>query len=170
MAAMTPVRISPLPPFAMPGLPVIFTAMRPSGWAISVRQPLRTSVTLWRLANSRARGSRLAWTCFVLMPVRRAISPGWGVRTMVRPDPSIRSGWLARMFRASASMTMGRSVFWMRQDKGFGFHAHTGADGDNGGAGEEFFEVLRVEVGGINFAGGTFGEGQRHQLGRDCGD
>ena len=35
--AVMPVRISPLPPFAMPSLPVVFTANRPSGAAITVR-------------------------------------------------------------------------------------------------------------------------------------
>ena len=41
-----PVRMSPEPPFARPGLPVVLTAMEPSGWAMRVRQPLRTRVRL----------------------------------------------------------------------------------------------------------------------------
>ena len=45
MAATIPVKISPLPPLAIPGLPVVLMAMRPSGSAIRVRHPFSTRVT-----------------------------------------------------------------------------------------------------------------------------
>ena len=46
--------MSPLPPLAIPGLPVVLMAMRPSGWAMSVRHPFSTRVTACRVAKSRA--------------------------------------------------------------------------------------------------------------------
>lgn len=52
--AMRPVSRSPLPPLPMPGLPVVLTATRPSGCAMSVRAPLSTSVTPMRVAKLRA--------------------------------------------------------------------------------------------------------------------
>ena len=52
--ATMPVRMSPMPPVAMPGLPLWFTHTRPSGSAVSVRCPLRTSTSLCCCANLRA--------------------------------------------------------------------------------------------------------------------
>jgi len=48
------------PPLAMPGLPVVFTASRPSGWAITVRAPFSTRVTPNCAAKPRATSSRRA--------------------------------------------------------------------------------------------------------------
>ena len=52
--ATMPVRISPVPPVAMPGLPVVFTQASPSGCATSVRWPLSTTIHSCSRANLRA--------------------------------------------------------------------------------------------------------------------
>src|SRR5688500_15629927 len=53
-APIMPVRRSPVPPVAMPALPVRFTNDRPSGPAMTVRCPFRTTWTRRAAANSRA--------------------------------------------------------------------------------------------------------------------
>ena len=132
--ATTPVRTSPLPPLAMPGLPEVLTAMRPSGWATRVRAPLSTRMTPWRAAKPRAMPRRSSWTSAVVRPARRAISPGCGVRTTVRPPgarPSRasvarRSGCIARMLSASASRTAGMVVACRQSDARTGRLRHSG--------------------------------------------
>src|SRR5512146_427846 len=65
-----------------------------------------------RSANVRAVSSRFAWISAVFNPVRRAISPGCGVSTSGRPLASFasRTGFAARMFNPSASITTGISM------------------------------------------------------------
>ena len=96
----------------MPGLPVVFTAMLPSGCAISVRQPFSTSVTPCSAAKLRASPTRSASTCFTVMPASRAISPGCGVSTIARLPPLVAAFssdvFPASAFSASASITIGR--------------------------------------------------------------
>src|ERR1039458_7099648 len=106
IAATIPVRMSPLPPFAIAGFPLVFTATRPSGCATSVRHPFSTSVSLCSVANRRASPTRSASTSFTVIPASRAISPGCGVSTMVRPVPSSKSARPANAFSASASTTI----------------------------------------------------------------
>ena len=78
---------------------------------MSVRAPLSTSVTPVRWAKPRATSSRLACTSATVMPASRAISPGCGVSTSVRPLASLasRTGLAARIFSASASITAGHA-------------------------------------------------------------
>ena len=67
------------------------------------------------LAKLRADPRRLACTSATVVPARRAISPGCGVSTSVRPacrgfaSLASRTGLAARILRASASMTAGIS-------------------------------------------------------------
>ena len=55
-AATMPVSTSPVPPVPRPGLPVGFTARRPSGAAMTVRAPLSTHDGA-ELVGERARGA-----------------------------------------------------------------------------------------------------------------
>ena len=84
--AIKPVRMSPVPPVAMAGLPVGLIHTRPSGKAIRVRWPLSTRQTWRSSAKSRgAGGARRPRSRRTVLPVSRAISPGCGVRTRSRP-------------------------------------------------------------------------------------
>ena len=78
-----PARTSPVPPVAIPGFPVGFTAARPSGRATMVRWPLSDHGALALEAKARAvsepRGLHLR---HVVAATRRAISPGCGVTTV----------------------------------------------------------------------------------------
>ncbi len=58
MPATIPVRMSPVPPVAMPGLPVVFTQASPSGCTTSVRWPFSTTISSCSRANFRATPSR----------------------------------------------------------------------------------------------------------------
>ena len=75
-----PASTSPLPPRAKPGLPVGFTAHRPSGAAMTVRAPFSTTTASHAFAKRRAVPSRSALMSAAEHPVSRAISPGWGVK------------------------------------------------------------------------------------------
>src|SRR5438034_458677 len=70
-----------VPPLAIPGFPVGFTKTRPSGSPITLQAPLRTTCAPWRVANSRTVVIRARWTSGTEAASKRAISPGWGVRT-----------------------------------------------------------------------------------------
>src|SRR6266851_3595254 len=109
--ATIPVKISPLPPFAIAGFPLVFTAIEPSGCATSVRHPFNTSVSLCSVANRRASPTPSASTSFTVNPASRAISPGCGVNTITRPVPSSSSVLPPNAFKASASITIGSLVF-----------------------------------------------------------
>ena len=63
-----PVSTSPVPPVAIPGLPVGLMAMSPDGLAITVRCPLSTTCTWWVAANSPAISTRLACTSSIERP------------------------------------------------------------------------------------------------------
>ena len=58
-----PVSRSPVPPVAMPALPVRLTNERPSGPAMTVRCPLSTTWTRCAAAKSRACSRRSDCTC-----------------------------------------------------------------------------------------------------------
>jgi len=73
---MTPERTSPVPPVAMPGLPVGLTQAAPSGRAMTVRCPLSTTTAPDSTAKARAVSSRRRCTSLVEAPTSRAISPG----------------------------------------------------------------------------------------------
>ena len=88
--ATIPVRISPVPPVAMPGLPVVFTQASPSAATTSVRCPFSTRIRSCSRANFRAVSQPIFCTSAMVHPARRAISPGCGVITSVLPRPSIR--------------------------------------------------------------------------------
>ena len=112
-----PVRMSPVPPVPMAGVPVGLIQTRPSGNAISVRWPFSTSVTsrvAWRRRAPCPRGPSALrrW----ILPVSRAISPGCGVSTRMR---SRRPGRLARSGRRhpapSAVRTPRRGVHQRRR-------------------------------------------------------
>ncbi len=75
-----PVSTSPVPPEAIPGLPVGFRNTVPSGAATTLTAPLSTRNTRWAVANARATAMRSRCTSGTLDPTRRAISPGCGVR------------------------------------------------------------------------------------------
>ena len=87
MPATMPVRMSPVPPVAIPGLPVVLTQASPSGRTTSVRCPLSTTINSCSRANFRATPNRSFCTSATLDPASRAISPGCGVITSVRPLP-----------------------------------------------------------------------------------
>src|SRR5439155_636402 len=73
------------------------------------RKPFRTRCTWWRDAKSRATSTRRACISAVVWPDRRAISPGCGVRTRVRPPARKVLMQPAKAFKPSASRTTGRS-------------------------------------------------------------
>ncbi len=104
---MIPVRTSPIPPEAIPALPVGLINTLPSGCAITVQAPFRITWTLKPAAKSRAHFIRLCWTAPMPIPIRRAISPGWGVK-MTGALALLRiCAWPARLFNPSASTTSG---------------------------------------------------------------
>src|SRR5215831_953836 len=80
-APTIPESTSPVPPVAMPGLPVGFTRTCPFGSATTERAPLSTTTARWVRAKAVAVAIRCVWTSATVLPARRAISPGWGVRT-----------------------------------------------------------------------------------------
>ena len=96
---------SPLPPFAMPGLPVVFTRVSPLGAAIIVPAPFSTVITRYVCAKTRAVCKRSARSSAMVRPFRRHISPGCGVMMTGACSTSSFSGVLARIFSASASRT-----------------------------------------------------------------
>ncbi len=102
-----PVSASPVPPVAMPGFPVVFTKTSPFGAAITVPAPFSTTVTPCLTLKPRAALMRSFWTPADVVPSRRAISPGWGVRTSGARAFRRTSGAVARAFRPSASITSG---------------------------------------------------------------
>ena len=63
-----PVRMSPLPPVPIAGVPVGLIHTRPSGNAITVRWPFSTSVTPCSVAKARATPTRSACTSAVVLP------------------------------------------------------------------------------------------------------
>src|SRR5438034_96315 len=109
---MTPDNTSPVPPVAMPGLPVGFTAARPSARATIVRWPFKSTTAPVSIANARAVSSLRRCTSEALDDTSRAISPGWGVTTV---GAERRSASLApfsradgaRAFKPSASTSSG---------------------------------------------------------------
>src|SRR5271157_3853473 len=105
--AVIPVRISPVPPVAIPGFPVGFTHADPSGSAMTVRLPFNTSTSLCSRAKVRATFNRSACTALVEIPASRAISPGCGVSTSARVLPSSSSVLPSNAFSPSASITSG---------------------------------------------------------------
>ena len=106
---MAPVSTSPMPAVAIPGFPVGFTVACPSGEAVTVGAPLSTTTERQRCAHSRAASMRRASRAGTATPVSRAISPKCGVSTRA-PGPRVSgSGFPAKAFRPSASMTSGRS-------------------------------------------------------------
>ena len=101
-AAVTPVSTSPLPPFAMPGLPASMTYIRPAGCAMIVRWPLSTVMQPYRRANSHAPRSRP----FSSEPPRRRNSPSCGVITISLFASRRMSGTRDTAQSASASRTI----------------------------------------------------------------
>ena len=79
---MIPVRVSPAPAVPNPALPVEFTKTRPSGAAISERVPFKTRITSYEVANSRAAATLSSSADLSLVPSKRSISPGCGVKTI----------------------------------------------------------------------------------------
>ena len=75
-APAIPASTSPLPPLAMPGLPVGFTAQRPSGAATTVAAPFSATTAPVSLAFCRAAPNRSAWISGMVSSHSRAISPG----------------------------------------------------------------------------------------------
>ena len=55
---ISPASTSPLPPLAMPGLPLVLILARPSGAAMMVRCPLSTRMQWWSLAKDWAAARR----------------------------------------------------------------------------------------------------------------
>src|ERR1035438_5147507 len=80
--------MSPVPPVPMAGVPVGLIQTRPSGNAIRVRSPFSTTTTCRPIASPRAAETRSAEISAVVLPQRRAISPGCGVSTRSLPPPS----------------------------------------------------------------------------------
>ena len=104
-AASIPASTSPLPPRASPGLPVALRNRAPSGVAMRVPAPFRTTVQPYFSARCTAALSRSACTCAVDRPSSRAASPGWGVST-AKGGTLPRTCPAASAFSASASSTM----------------------------------------------------------------
>ena len=109
IAATIPVRMSPVPPVDIPGLPVVLTQTSPLGCTTSVRFPLSTTITSCSRANCRATPSRSFCTSAVEHPASRAISPGCGVITSNRPFPLNSSVTALECIQPSASSTIGTS-------------------------------------------------------------
>ena len=104
---MTPLRTSPVPPVARPGLGK--GAMR-VGWpgaAMTVWAPFSISVTPHRLAHSRATAMGSDWISATGKPVRVDISPGWGVSSIGRRIWAGQFSMADRLFSPSASIRMG---------------------------------------------------------------
>ena len=76
-APAMPASTSPLPPLAMPGFPVGFTAQRPSGAAMTVAAPFSTTTAPVSRAFCWAAPSRSDWISGMESSHSRAISPGW---------------------------------------------------------------------------------------------
>ena len=108
-AANKPVSTSPVPPVAIPGLPVGLMCASPSGVATMVGAPFRTVVAPTQEANFRARAMGSRCISAMLHSVRRANSPMCGVSTRGVSQARIASRSPARALSASASMTAGRS-------------------------------------------------------------
>ena len=72
-----------MPAVAMPGLPVEFIHVLPSAHAVTVGAPLSKSVTPHSCANCCAVPIRAASIAAIGFPIKRAISPGCGVRTVL---------------------------------------------------------------------------------------
>ena len=96
-----PVRISPVPALAIPGLPVGLMYTDPSGDATIVRKPFSTTYVFRSFAKSEATSIRLPFTYSMSLLIKRAISPGWGVNTAPPRSPSKP----ASAFKPSASIT-----------------------------------------------------------------
>ena len=103
-ASTTPDSTSPLPPLAMPQLPVVFIRHRPSGPATTVPGPFSTTTAPDRRAKSSAAAVR-PWD---RSPPTRRNSPSWGVSTVTRPRRRSHSSICpASAFMPSASSTSG---------------------------------------------------------------
>ena len=116
---IAPASTSPVPPLARAGFSNGAMATSPSGVAMTVRAPLRT--THWRhaaaasrtaatRASSSAARSPSASGSRPLPARRRANSPACGVSTAGRRSPSHQSSIVASDRSASASRTMGAAV------------------------------------------------------------
>ncbi len=103
----------------MPGLPVGLIKTFPSAVAITVRAPFKTRWQRCSTANARAIATRSALTSAVLLPMSRAISPGWGVSTGATLAWRNRPISSAKLLSPSASITQGRSKFLNNQRKLF---------------------------------------------------
>jgi hypothetical protein len=102
------VSTSPLPAVPSEGFAAGFTCASPSGAAITVRAPFKTTTALAAAARRRAWPSRSACTSAVVVPARRAISPGCGVNA--RGAGAWRASAAAsvpRRFKPSASTISG---------------------------------------------------------------
>ena len=104
-AVIIPVRTSPLPPLASPGLPEALYLSLPSGCAATETAPLSRTMhpNAFAVFSANPAGSRS--TSSIDFPVRRAISPGCGVSTCRRESSFFNS--LSRLFSPSASITAG---------------------------------------------------------------
>src|SRR5438552_2070747 len=109
-APMTPASTSPVPPVASAGTSCGSSLHRPSGWATTVFAPLSTMTAPHSLAPLRAAPCRSAAICSMVLPVKRAISPGCGVRMRRGPSLRLLRGESASALRPSASMTIAHSA------------------------------------------------------------
>ena len=101
----------------MPGLPVGLMTTRPSGWAMMLPAPLRTTTLLKRAASLRAALRRSFCTSADWMPSKVAASPGCGVNMKGRQGSAFSAffasraalmlGFIEMALSASASMTKG---------------------------------------------------------------
>ena len=113
-----PASTSPVPAVARAALPVELITSGWPGVAITVPEPLSTTVQKKRSLNCRAAASRSCCTRAAVVPSRRAASNGWGVSTVcacrVARARSRACSWVsfAMAFRASASITA-----WVAIDK-----------------------------------------------------
>ena len=93
---------------------VSFTQASPSGRTTRVRYPFNTTITSCSRANFRATPRRSLCTSAIEHPASRAISPGWGVITRVRPLPLSSAVCPSNAFRPSASITVGTWHFFTK--------------------------------------------------------
>ena len=106
-AVQTPVRTSPMPPQAIPALPVELYEIWPPLSPMMVRAPLSRSVTGWRLVKCSTRARLVKMELSVQS---RLISPGCGVsKRGPAHSGRIELPCIATMLSASASTTAGPS-------------------------------------------------------------
>ena len=168
--ATIPVRISPVPPVDIPGLPVVFTHASLSDCTTRVRCPFSTTINSCSRANFRATPNRSCCTSAIVHPTRRAISPGCGVITSVRPLPLNQLGTILERIQAISIDHHWRLAFSYQGPHQFRRFRITGNAWPNREDGLAFYEFAVFFAGcGRDRSGKCFRQRFSHQLRMESG-